>query len=91
MKKYKFFKVNNITFGFKYDVCPVSGDNIFHIYSRHLLKPHQAIKAFFNASNIVYNEKYDRYEAYSDIDNITVTYFYLEENKIFIISAYYED
>lgn len=89
--KYKNIRFRDKVFVFKYDVCPITGDNLFHIFVRHALMPNQAIKAFLNASQTTYNETYKRYEAYSEVDNITVVYFYLSENKIFIISAYYED
>lgn len=90
-KKYKNIKFNGIIFVFKYDECPITGDNLFHIYVRHNLMPKDAIAAFFNASKISFNQEYNRWEAYSEVDNITILYFYLEENKIFVISAYYEN
>ena len=71
------------------DLNPITNDYEYHMYLRHLVMPQQAIAAYFSKTNEIYNEKYDRYELYSEEYNITVYYKNLEPD-ILLITAFYE-
>lgn len=83
---YENHKVTGIKFGFKLD--PVDGDFLPHIYIRHLITPEAAIVAYLNISERKYNKTYKRWEAYSEIDNISIYYMELSDKNIFIITAF---
>jgi len=88
--KYQCFKVKDKVFVVKLDFNPLNNKYEYHMYIRHLVTPQDAIRAYFNKTNENYNEKYDRYELYSQDMNITVFYTYLKDRNIFLITAFYE-
>ena len=86
--KYQVFKIKGKKFVVKLDYNEILGDYEYHMYIRHLIMPQQAIAAYFTKNLEFYNEKYNRYEAYSEKYNITVYYTYLKEEDIFLITAF---
>jgi len=88
--KYKIFKIKGQKFIVKMDLDPLTNEFEYHMYIRHLVTPQQAISAFFNKTNEIYNEKNNRYELYSEKLDITVFYMYLKDKDIFLITAFYK-
>jgi len=88
--KYQAFKINNKTFIVKLDLNPITNDFEYHMYIRHLVTPEEAIAAYFHKSSEKYNEKYDRYELYSEKFDICVYYTFVKNKNIFIITAFYK-
>ena len=88
--KYKVFKIKGQKFVVKMDFDPVINDFEYHMYIRHLVTPQQAIAAFYSKTTEFYNQKYDRYELYSESLNIIVYYTYLQKQDIFLITAFYQ-
>jgi len=86
--KYKVFTVKNQNFVVKMDFDPILNDFEYHMYIRHLITPQQAIAAYFTKTFEIYNEKYDRCEAYSEKYNITVYYTFLKDTNILLITAF---
>lgn len=86
-------KIADKTFVFANDLNPLTKEWDLHIYLRHLITAEEAIVAFFNITEQNYNIKHDRYEAYSQDDNICIYYFYYKGNKdvIMIITAFRKD
>ncbi len=87
---YEIHKVLNKDFYFKKDLNPVTNEYDYHIWIRHLVNPEQAITAYLNISEQIYNADYERFEAYSKADDLNIYYFFLRNNKdkIYIISAF---
>lgn len=83
---YENHKVSGLKFGFKLDA--VGNDFEAHIFIRHLITPEMAIAAYLNISEREYNPTHKRWEAYSEIDDITLYYMELSDHTIFIISAF---
>ncbi|MFA7658043.1 MAG: hypothetical protein WCY19_01260 [Candidatus Gastranaerophilaceae bacterium] len=92
-RPHEIIKVLGKTFVFANDLNPITKEWDLHIYLRHLVLAEEAIAAFFNITEQIYNIKYDRYEAYSQEDNMYVYYFYYKNNKniIMIITAFKKD
>lgn len=88
--KYQSFKVKDKVFVVKLDLNPITNDYDYHMYIRHLVTPQEAIRAYFSKTTEIYNEKYDRYELYSESLDITVFYTYLKNENIFLITAFYK-
>ncbi|MBR1754800.1 hypothetical protein IJ732_08205 [bacterium] len=88
--KYEIFKIRGKKFVVKLERNPVTKEFEYHMYIRHLITPQQAIAAYFLKSNEVFNEKYNRYELYSEKLNITVYYTYLKKEYILLITAFYQ-
>lgn len=86
--KYEIFKIRGQKFVVKLDYNELSQDYEYHMYIRHLITPEQAISAYFTRTYEEYNEKYDRYEAYSESQDITVYYAYLKDENILLITAF---
>ena len=86
--KYEIFKIRGQKFVVKLDYNEVSQDYEYHMYIRHLITPEQAISAYFSRTYEEYNNKYDRYEAYSESLDITVYYTYLKDENILLITAF---
>ncbi len=88
--KYLVKKVGKYTFKFKLDLNPLNNTYEPHIWHRHLITPDDAIRAFFTISEEEWNPKYKRYEAYSDIYDISLFYMKLKEDNtyLFIITAF---
>lgn len=86
--KYEIFKIRGQKFVVKLDYNELSQDYEYHMYIRHLITPEQAISAYFTRTYEEYNEKYDRYEAYSESLDITVYYTYLKDENILLITAF---
>ncbi len=85
---YRKFRANGKIFRFKLDINPISNEMDYHIWIRHLVEPETVIKAFFNFDKERYNEKYERYEAFSKKYNLTIYYFYLRKDEVTIITAF---
>lgn len=88
--KYQIFKIGGKKFVVKLDYNPVTKDYDYHMYIRHLVKPEYAIAAYFTRTDEVYNEQYERYEAYSEKYDITVYYTFLKDENILLITAFYQ-
>lgn len=88
--KYQIFKISGKKFIVKLDYNPITNDYEYHMYIRHLVKPEEAIAAYFAKSSEFYNEQYDRYEVYSKKYDITVYYTYLKDENILLITAFYQ-
>lgn len=91
--KYLVKKVGEYTFKFKLDFNPINQKFEPHIWHRHLITPDDAIRAFFTlSSEPEWNEEYQRYEAYSETEDITIYYMKLKEKNtyLFIITAFYD-
>lgn len=86
--KYEIFKIRGQKFVVKLDYNELSQDYEYHMYIRHLITPEQAISAYFSRTYEEYNDKYDRYEAYSESLDITVYYTYLKDENILLITAF---
>ena len=88
--KYLVKKVGKYTFKFKLDLNQINNQYEPQICHRHLITPHDAIRAFLTISEEEYNEKYQRYEAYSADYDITLYYMKLKEKDsyVFIITAF---
>ena len=78
-QKYLVKKVGEDTFKFKMDLNPLTKQYEPHIWHRHLITPDDAIRAFFTISEEKFNEKYNRYEAYSASYDTTLYYMKLKE------------
>jgi hypothetical protein len=89
-KYYELHHVTGLTFIFKLDLNPVTSEYEPHIWHRHLLEPAAAVAAYLNQTIRVHNHKYNRYEAYSELDKITIYYNPLGNNKVMIITAFKE-
>ena len=50
----------------------------------------RAIAAYFSKTTEIYNKDYNRYELYSESQNITVYYTYLKEEDVLLITAFYQ-
>ncbi len=87
---YEIIKVLNKKFYFKKDLNPLNNQFEYHIWIRHLVEPVDAITAYLNLDDKIFNEIYLRYEAYSKEDNLCVWYFYRNGNKneVVIITAF---
>lgn len=87
---YEIIKVRDTKFYFKKELNPVKNEYEYHIWIRHLIEPIDAIVAYMNQSEKIYNKKYKRYEAYSKEDKIHVWCFYRNENinEVIIITAF---
>lgn len=86
--KYEIIKIRNIKFVVKLDYNPISQDFEYHMFVRHLVTPQEAIAAYFTKTFEEYNEKYNRYEAYSEKYDITVYYTFLKDENILLITAF---
>lgn len=86
--KYQIFKIKGKKFIVKLDYNELINDYEYHMYIRHLIMPQQAIAAYFTKTYEVYNEQYNRYEAYSEKYDITVFYTYLKDEDILLITAF---
>ena len=86
--KYKIFRIKGKKFKVKMDYEPSLNTYEYHMYLRHLITPEQAIAAYFNISSEIYNDKYNRYEAYSEKYNITLYYTFLKDENILLITAF---
>lgn len=88
--KYLIKKVGEYTFKFKLDFNPLTKKYEPHIWHRHLIEPDDAIRAFFTITEEEWNAKYQRYEAYSSVCDITLYYMKLKEENtyLFIITAF---
>lgn len=88
--KYLVKKVGKFTFKFKLDLNPLTNEYEPHIYHRHLIDVNDAIRAFFTISEQEWNEKYKRYEAYSQEYDIYLYYMKLKnkDTYLFIITAF---
>jgi len=87
---YEIIKVLDTKFYFKKDLNPITNEYDYHIWIRHLVEPIEAITAYFNRDDVVYNEQNDRYEAFSIEDDMTVYYFYKNNktNQVLVITAF---
>ena len=88
--KYLIKRAGEYTFKFKLDFNPINKQYEPHIWHRHLITPDDAIRAFFTISEEEWNDKYQRYEAYSQECDITLYYMKLQEKNtyLFIITAF---
>lgn len=88
--KYLIKKVGKYTFKFKLDLNPINNEYEPHIWHRHLVEPDDAIRAFFSITEEEWNEKYKRYEAYSESCDLFLYYMKLQEKDtyLFIITAF---
>lgn len=82
---YEIYQVNGKEIVFKLDLNPVNNILETHIWIRHAVEPCNVVAAYFNISKQVYIEKYKRYEAYSETDNVTLFYFTKQKGKRIII------
>lgn len=87
---YEIIKVLNTKFYFKKDLNPLTDEYEYHIWIRHLVEPIDAIIAYLNKDEQIYNKIYKRYEADSKENNLSVWYFYRNgnQNEIVIITAF---
>ena len=87
---YEIIKVQKLKFYFKKELNKFKNEYEYHIWIRHLVEPIEAIIAFLNQDNTVYNEIHKRFEAYSKKDKLNVWYMYRNKNKdeIIIITAF---
>jgi hypothetical protein len=87
---YEIIKVQNTKFYFKKELNPLKNEYEYHIWIRHLIEPIDAIIAYLNQSEKIYNQKHKRYEVYSNEDKIHVWYFYRNNNsnEVNIITAF---
>lgn len=85
--KYEIIKIKNTKFVVKLDYNPISQDYEYHMFVRHLVTPQEAIAAYFSKTYEEYNEKYDRFEAYSEKFDITLYYTFLKDENILLITA----
>lgn len=85
MSKYLVKKVGEYTFKFKLDLNPLSNQYEPHIWHRHLIEPNDVIRAFFSITEENWNDKYQRYEAYSEPYNMTIYYMKQQNLKTIVI------
>lgn len=86
--KYEVIKIKNVKFLVKLDYNPISQNYEYHMFVRHLIMPHEAIAAYFSKTYEEYNDKFDRFEAYSEKYDITVYYTFLKDENILLITAF---
>ena len=86
--KYQIFKIRGQKFVVKLDYNELTQDYDYHMYIRHLVTPQEAIAAYFNKTYEEYNQKYNRYEAYSQKFDITLYYTFLEDENVLLITAF---
>lgn len=88
--RYLIKKVGKYTFKFKLDLNEITNEYEPHIWHRHLVEVDDAIRAFFTISEEVWNDKYKRYEAYSESCDLYLYYMKLKEKDtyLFIITAF---
>ena len=87
---YEIHSVTGLTFRFKLDKNPISGEYEPHIWHRHQVEPEDVVAAFMNISYTVYNETHKRYESYSAHNNLNIYYNYYstDKTKVMIITAF---
>ena len=90
IKHYEMHAVKGKTFYFKLDLNPISNEYVPHIWARHTVEPYQVIAAYFNQSKINFNEKRNRFEAFSKTDNLNIWFNYKgnKKSEIIIITAF---
>lgn len=90
MKRLKSYKVKNKRFFISFELNPLTNELDPHIWIRHLIEPHEAIKAWFKISTQEFNSCYDRYEAYSEDYQLNIYYAFMnnDSDKVLIISAF---
>ena len=91
LHKYRVFKIKGHKFIVKMDLNPLTNEYEYHMFIRHLVTPQQAITAFFTKTKENYNQRYNRYELYSEKLDISVYYTYLKEQDVFLITAFQGD
>lgn len=79
-----------MTFRFKLDLNPINNKYEPHIWHRHQIEPEQVVNAYMNLSFTSWNIKYNRYEGYSEADDLNIYYnFYSpDKTKIMVITAF---
>lgn len=90
LKYYELHSVTGLIFRFKLDLNPVNGEYEPHIWHRHQVEPEDVVTAFLNISYTHYNKLYNRYESYSQTDDLFIWYNYYsaDKTKIMIITAF---
>lgn len=90
IKYYEIHTVNGLTFRLKLDLNPLTGEFEPHIWHRHQIEPEAVVSAFMNSSDVYYNSIRNRYESYSEIDDLNIYYNYYskDKTKIMIITAF---
>lgn len=73
IKLYEIHKLSDLSFKFKLDKNPLSKKFESHIWHRHLITPEQAILAWLNKNEEIWDSQYRRYECLSkDKKNIMI-------------------
>lgn len=90
VKYYELHAVNNLTFRFKLDLNPITNKFEPHIWHRHQIEPEDVVTAFMNISYTNYNKIRNRYESYSNVDDLNIWYNYysVDKTKVMIITAF---
>ena len=86
--KYQIFKIKGQKFLVKLDYNELTQDYDYHMYIIHLVTPQEAIAAYFTKTQEEYNQKFNRYEAYSARFDITVYYTFLQDENVLLITAF---
>lgn len=89
-KFYEIHSVSGLTFRFKLDLNPVTKEYEPHIWHRHQIEPEKVVSAYMNLSEKSWNFKYNRYECYSETDDLHIylNYYSKDETKIMVITAF---
>lgn len=90
VKYYEIHTISGLTFRFKLDLNPITGTYEPHIWHRHQVEPEEVVAAYLNLSIKSWNFKHNRYEGYSEKDdlNIYFNYYSKDETKIMVITAF---
>lgn len=90
VKYYEIHSVSGLTFRFKLDLNPITQKYEPHIWHRHQIEPEQVVSAYMNLSEKCWNFKNNRYECYSETDELYIylNYYSKDETKIMIITAF---
>ena len=90
VKYYEIHSVNGFIFRFKLDLNPVNNKYEPHIWHRHQVEPEQVVSAFMNLTEEFWNLKHNRFEGYSETDDLNIFYNYYSKDKtrVMIITAF---
>ena len=90
VKYYEIHSVNGFIFRFKLDLNSVNNKYEPHIWHRHQVEPEQVVSAFMNLTEEFWNLKHNRFEGYSETDDLNIFYNYYSKDKtrVMIITAF---